>query len=833
MNAVVNHLASEIERLGYGPKGVARNYRFADVLTSEAPTREVPLAAFTDTPFSYRTAAFGVLTDQHDAAASIEAHRALGAPLWFCIQGDNVQLWRLKKEGGAVLEATQPVAELDRLFAVHRADWAPDRIQQAKLAGLWDGPEQLDFADIGLLRSIEANVQTRLGRVIEHTLKALVPDLGASRESYRRAYRVCFYLLAAKIILDREHPVSRSWQAGDARAVLRAVSAHYQLRYGDGDPEAGFRSEHLHAAWSRLQQDISFANISADDLAFVYENTLVAPETRKRFGTHSTPRAVAEFLVSRLRIGALGVEVPPIYEPFCGAAVLLVAALASLRNHLPRDWTEERRHAFLVSRLHGADLDPFACEVASLSLVLADYPSANGWDIRECDLFVPGTITNQTPHGGIVLCNPPFEDFSLEERTKYSPESVRKPEEVLRAVLAAQPTAIGFVMPQGITTDRNYGPLRQQIERCFTEIEMVALPDRVFVQSQVESALLIAHTPRSQRRAPWTQLRSATVSDAERDTFLAATARLTFRKQRTLFDEATTRGDLWIPELAELWDYLKGNQTLGDIAQFHRGIEWKSGYQTSAKSMTSKPGFRRGLHGSRDLLQFLPPETVWLDCNPSSLRRCKIPDYWDAPKVIINAGRKSRGPWRLTAFTDYRGLVFSQQLVGCWVRDNGIPLPVVEAILNSPIASAFVEAHNPRKGLRIETLNAIPLPRRLQIEDVLSVVSEIRALLNNKELFSEDREQQLQTSLLTLDALLLEAYELPPRLERQLLVRFSGYPRPVACTFESYPIDTKGMARSLRETLESRFEHNREAWIQEVFQPLSSHDRAIVSHFLP
>ena len=34
----------------------------------------------------------------------------------------------------------------------------------------------------------------------------------------------------------------------------------------------------------------------------------------------------------------------------------------------------EERHAFLVPRIRGAEIDPFACEVATLSLILADYP---------------------------------------------------------------------------------------------------------------------------------------------------------------------------------------------------------------------------------------------------------------------------------------------------------------------------------------------------------------------------------------------------------------------------------------------------------------------------
>ena len=152
-----------------------------------------------------------------------------------------------------------------------------------------------------------------------------------------------------------------------------------------------------------LRAAINFRNISSDSLAFVYENTLVTADTRKRFGTHSTPRQVAEYVVNKLNLGRFAPEDITIYEPFAGAGMFLVAALRHLRDLLPDTLTGEARHEFLVKRISGAELDSFACEVATLSLILADYPTANGWKIRASSCFTPMSIRTSSRRSSLCL----------------------------------------------------------------------------------------------------------------------------------------------------------------------------------------------------------------------------------------------------------------------------------------------------------------------------------------------------------------------------------------------------------------------------------------------
>ena len=96
-------------------------------------------------------------------------------------------------------------------------------------------------------------------------------------------------------------------------------------------------------AWAHLASGINFSNISSEDLAFVYENTLVTEVARKRLGTHSTPSQLAEYIVRRLELDRYPIDPLRIYEPFVGAGVFLVSVLRHLRDLLPPDWSDERR----------------------------------------------------------------------------------------------------------------------------------------------------------------------------------------------------------------------------------------------------------------------------------------------------------------------------------------------------------------------------------------------------------------------------------------------------------------------------------------------------------
>ena len=822
-------LRDEIGRIGYS--AIVEDYVFSDVFASPSRDRSVPLAVFTHTPPSYRNAAFAAVESKGRSPEQIASeHRALGAPLLFVIEGDDVRAWQVRAEGGPrLIEHTATREQLRNLFAQRREAWGPRSIQRAKSVGQIDQSYQLHFVDLGLLPAIEEEIHAKLDRLLRETL-AEADDARTNLRSLDQGslFRVVFRLLAAKILHDRSHQLSRAWTSDDIGSVLDAISRYYDLPLLS--PRRG-SSEHtaFSAAWKRLRAGINFQNISADDLAYVYENTLVTPETRKKYGTHSTPWQVVEYIVGRLHLGVHSLEHLRIYEPCAGAAVFLVSALRHLREALPLEWTDQQRHNFLVERLSGDDVDPFAVEAAKLSLILADYPNHNGWRIGEVDLFEADVLPSRMHGNNVIICNPPFEAFPAVDRDNYpiTRTTHLKPVAVLNAALDAHPLALGFVMPRAFLRERQFLAERRRVESLYGSIELVELPDKTFRESESGAALLIAREPRPPA-PPLIKLRSTEVADRDRLRFLRSGEPTDQRNlERAVSHEPT--GDLWLPRLKALWDYLEPYPRLETTLRASRGLEWTYD-QTEAYSLEPRPGFRRGFHNVRGSVQFIPARTVYLDYRREFVRR-GYGQPWEQPKLVVSAGRRGRGGWRVSAFLDADGLLFSQQFYGMWpVRSASLEeLLALCAVLNGPLASAYLATQSPEDRYRKSAVGRIPIPRNLSVK-VAELVSDYISQATTLGLLQD--EEATKSTLERIDAAVLAAYDLPPRLERELLEFFRGSERPTVHNWAHWFPEHFAPFIPLHEYLSDEYKAATRPWIQEVFTPLPPEDAAALLRFL-
>ena len=814
----VDVIADAVRSTGYRDEAIVRDYAFADVLDPDDTIREVVLAAFTQTPPSYRSAAIAAVPAPDGATPElVRAHRALGAPLLFVIEPDQLSLWQVRGDFPRRMHEAISVQDVPALFERYRESWHPDSIHRAKSIAAVDQVYQLDFVDLGLLTAVEGEIHSKLDRLLVDTLSAASSAQSDTSLDTRLLFRVVFRLLAAKVLQDRRHPYAQLWDADDLTTILSEIESYYSLPPVDIYDGCRVTPE-ISAAWHCLRHGISFANISSDDLAFVYENTLVTPEARKLFGTHSTPRQLAEYAVTRLALHRYPPTDLHIYEPFAGAGVFLVSALRHMRELLPVDWDDQRRHDFLINHLAGDEVDAFACEVAMLSLILADYPNRNGWQVIESDLFKDERLQLRLQDHNVVLCNPPFPDFTSDERRLYAlgATAFSKPIEVLNSVLDACPHAFAVVLPRAFILDKKFAQQRKLIEELYSDIEIVELPDRLFQFSGVESSLVIAQNRRSQGHTI-TNLCSTEVSDQTRLSFLKTgnTTRQR-RTERPIGD--TPAGDLWIQNLHHLWDYLQPLPRLGGHFRIHRGIEWQSN-QERAWSTQAKEGYRRGLHTARKSRQFLVPPTVWLDCQEERLRGGAINLPWEQRKLVANAGRLSRGPWRIGAALDKEGLLCSQQFFGCWPTEPLLDTQLLSfaAVLNGPIANAYLATHSPAKGIRISAVTDIPVPS-MPVVDVGDLVVEYLQCLEGR-LMSVASSEQAQALLMQIDAAVLGAYDLPRRLEKQLLDYFRDVDRPLAHAWQhwddNYPLPGLTLAERV-----SRRSASSQPKIQDVFQPL-------------
>jgi len=440
--------------------------------------------------------------------------------------------------------------------------------------------------------------------------------------------------------------------------------------------------------------------------------------------------------------------------------------------------------------------ESFSVEVATLCLSLADYPSGNGWLVHEADVFDSSKFTDSLRSASVVLCNPPFRDFSAAERLANDRiEMPRRPAELMRRVLETLPSdgLLGFVLPRAFLDGAGYRDIRGALARRYQDLSIVALPDRVFFESNVETAVLLCKEPAN---GTTTKVSFIHIREKDRARFLREFAYPVVDRERKTPKEASR--NLTVITLTEIWDYLYGHITIGDIAEVHRGIEYLATKNRDIfaekylRPITAnsgvEPGFVRGFHSAEGLRAFRTPTPVLLSVKKENLRGGAIEYSWDKPKVVMSASRVSRDLWCVAAFADEKGLVCYQNFTALWPSGDWT-IKSLAAVLNGPLAAAFVGLREDNIHIRIrDILKRIPLPK-LDKGDILLLDSLVDQYV---ELRGGDHASQEKSLLLKIDAFVLDGYGLSPRLERVLLDYFRGYARPVDCDFgDYYPEDVE------------------------------------------
>jgi hypothetical protein len=789
---VFNAVLSGIGQMGYRGPLLERNYHFTDWFDSTTEQSTIPAAAFGRTPVDYDSACIAVFF-QNGGSPPLR-YRALGAPFAIEVQESGIVPWFVGHEASTTQRAGNriPADAMDCFFRSIEQKWSPVEVLRAKNIGKPVGPTEIDWVDRGLIPALEKEISTKLDRLLR---EALAAGEKAHRKSTGRAvdiealYRLVFRFVAAKVFHDRRVRGFVQLDANeDARLVLQTVCSFYN----ESDNHVSDRATQ-EAVATALWTKLGFQNLSVDALALIAEDTLIDSDSRKEHGIHSTPRSIARYVVEHLPIGDIDEDKRIIVEPCSGHGVFLVAALKRLRDLLGTGWTEQERHRYFIKRLHGFERDAFAREVNKLSLTLADFPNPNGWSLHAADVFTSHKFTDALGEARIVLCNPPFEDFKRPEKAKYgSAVGTSKPHDVLQRVLrhCHQEACLGFVLPCAFVDGQSYRQVRRELAERFASIDLVALPDKVFRHAEVETVLLLAHSPEPHDRAG---VHFSEVLKPQLPHFLESGVVGRMDTASFSVTEAETKG-FHVPVMQEIWERLAHLPRLGSIAEIHRGVAWQPPFdETKYLSEKERPGWWRGLWNvERGFETFSVGKIYWLNPNPKFQRRngWKLP--WAEPKVITNAVRKARGAWRLAATPDTSKLVCTENYQCLWPK-AGMSLMALSAILNSPVPSAFIATHE-AKHIRKKTLADCPIPL-LSPNDVAileRLVVEYIAALNEplekrEPLFGGDTWQQsAKNILLQMDALILKGYGLPPWLERRLLDFFRGERRPVPFDFGDY-----------------------------------------------
>lgn len=793
---------AQLEGLGFSDSLLPENYQFVDWFKRGEPRRTVQLAAFAQQPTTYESACHAVVLQNGVQGVDLVSQcRALGAPFVFEVGEDVVGAWTIRKD--LTLEDQWRVIRLEEIpsvFREHADRFSARSILRAKNIGIDDEERQVDFFDLGFITALEHQIREKLHRLLNQALKRSLQVLDKewqdlSEQEVKGLFRLVFRFLAAKVLHDRDVDVFSSMTSSTPPSeVLREVQRYYdQHEQVFDDPDVW---EAVHSTlWGRL----SFQNLSVEVLAYIYEYTLVSDPLRQEFGIHGTPSSIARYIVRNLPIGDLPVEQRMILEPCSGHGIFLVAALQQLRSLRGDGLDAQEQHNYFLRMLRGIEIDEFSIEVSKLCLILADFPNTNSWQIHQGDVFDSPTFPAAVNQARVILCNPPFEDFTPEERGEYGAlRSDHKPAELLYRVLDnLHPEAmLGFVLPRHFLDGAGYRDIRRKIAERFDDIEVVALPDDVFYISRTETSLLLAK--RQKAHVEQTRVSFVEVADEDRRAFLTAHA-FTRRSVGSKSPEEAA-SSLVIPALEGVWEHLATRPKLRSELTSHRGIEWQRFQESECFSESPRPGYLPGFGRIKKSLQaFTPPVVEYLNVDPQNLRGGAINYAWEKPKLFSNAVRIRRRSWRIAAFVDHVGHICSQQFHAMWPTGDGLPLECLAAVLNGPVAAAFITSRERGRHIHIRTLNDIPLPI-LSPNDQLEVVRLVREYTARLaapvvDILTAEREER--NILLDIDAAVLKGYDLPPEIERRLLDYFRGSPRPVPFKFTAYPLDTFSRARVL------------------------------------
>lgn len=777
------------EEVGYAREFLPRDYGFQDYFSKDMPCRTSPAVAFSGKPFSYETACISVLLSNGKQGVDlISDHRMLGTPIAFEVRDDQILYWQVsvrpRKED---LRGIIAPSNLRAVFRENADRWSPKNITRLKNLRLSEA-RQMDFVDIGLIPALEREIRAKLGPLLNNILvearKSYLKSTGQPANE-TELVRLIFLTLTAKVFHDRVVPEFEGFSAdSNPETVLERVAQHYRI-----DNAQMLMDRHtVEQVYSHMWTHVDFRNLSVDVLAYIYENTLVEDEIRRQQGIHATPPSIARYILNQLPLEDIPKDERKILEPCSGHGTFLVAALSRLRNLLPASLTPSQRHKYFVRMLTGFEADPFAIEVGRLCLTLSDFPNPNGWNLHNEDVFASRGFVSSLNEARVVVCNPPFEDFDKTERKSYELSSVHKPAELVSRVLrySHDRAILGLVLPRVFLDGRGYAELRKKLAARYANLSIVNLPDNAFAHSDHETVVLLATNPQCGKRS--VRIDHSKVSERKWSSFRDHFELLPKEVVTKTIDEACD--SLAVDEMRELWQELQSFPMLSTICDIHRGIEWTVTLSENRERLIAevpRRGFTRGIQKlSENMFCFQATrQCEYLNVERRYMKGNKHMLPWKDAKVVVSAHRVSRGRWPMAAFVESEGLVVYQNFHAIWPA-QGWSAEVIAAVVNSPIAAAYVGEKEGKYHIRRKSLASIPVPSMTDGEKqgIEVLVFKYTALATKKA--TQERDATLRLLLRQIDAEVLRAYGLPPRLERKLLDYFNDHGRRLPYAFGDY-----------------------------------------------
>jgi N-6 DNA Methylase len=786
-----------------------------DVPVPSNPSARIGLVAYSDQPFDARTSAVAAVDGETFDEEALALLKPVGSPVIVRCQEDHATFWKQSAGEVSFIERV-PAGKITSFFRKNREELAPGALYRAKVWGRMEEATQLHFVDVGLLPVVEQEAGESLRRLLEHSVTATKSALGWKKEisdaDGKWLLKSIFWLLAAKILQDKGVPGFVRMNLCELEGVYDKLARHYDHKTPRPVQINGARRRDALLEAAKIIQTFGHCGaVTTESLSWVYESTLIDRATRQKLGTHSTPTWLVDDIVARLRpwIEAMPVDDRKVCEPACGHAGFLISAMRLLSELLPEERAEERK-SYLRKRLHGIEIDPFAYEVARLSLTLADVPNDNGWMLENTDMFKGGVLRSAISKASIVLANPPFEKFG---DARPQGAMFNRADETFRQIVEALPQhgVFGIVMPQTILHSTQGKALRRKLLDEYDISEITLFADKVFNYGEPETAVILGRRVGTEKKHGSVIYRR--VREEQIETYAKSLAPSSLARMPTTQFEAQG-GSLLVPELSEVWEKLQNRPKLGQLIEGGQGFQHKGAKDNTLpkeavrESNVEIEGLAKGFAGwNEHQLTHELPEFTWLNLSNEVIRARGVKKHGmisGRKQLLLNYAPVSRGPWRLKGLVDRSGHPVTSRFMVFRSKEPTLSVSVMWAICNSPIANAYIYSHSSKRDVLAGTLIQMPVftinataqePLEFTVDAYFKAAKGTKALAKRAKPQSKSSDSQMplgfpddDNNSITpdeelkylhwrIDAEVLRLYNLPAADERRILELFTGEQR--------------------------------------------------------
>jgi hypothetical protein len=578
----------------------------------------------------------------------------------------------------------------------------------------------------------------------------------------------------------------------DVDAVIETVKTHYRAR--ERVAVASERQKKaLESAAREISRFASLSNLTTEAFGYMYENVLVDKKLRSDLGIHATPSYLVDYIVWQLWpwIRQMPEDKRVVLEPACGHAPFLTGALRLLRELFEGE--ENAFHEYAKKQSIGVETDSFALEIARLSLTMADVPNPNGWNIPKGDIYQGDILSKEAEKAMILLCNPPFEDFTPEEQNAYKKAGQKlncfnKTAEMLWRTLPYMPegSVFGVILPRVFLHKENLAQLRKMIVSDFELSQVCLLPENVFRFAKHRSVLLFGHkmTMREKQKSRDIRCLYRTVDASQLETFKEKYKGRDAQVFQSKFTESRVF-DLRVRELDDVWTLCEKNYPrLRSVVKGGQGFSFKGEDSLKGEKTADKNRFAGAVKGyavfDENIQLHELPEEYWINISSEVIQRPRWGIDAGKPRILMNYARVGSGPWRIKALLDQEGRPVTSAFLAFQIQDENWSLSSLWAILNSPFANAYMYCNSMERHNLAGTVRRMPIPScaRGTLEELERRVAEYFKLMKKKDSeFGIDIRDKTKHLLLSIDAEVMGLYDLPPKMEKRILDLFQGIQR--------------------------------------------------------